>query len=59
MSFSWFDYKLIKYLYMGPIIVHLKKVYVLFILFPIYDSKAGLFEGNLFWVGQSDPQPSY
>ena len=44
---------------MGPIIVHLKKVYVLFILFPIYDSKAGLFEGNLFWVGQSDPQPSY
>ena len=23
-------------------------------LFRLYDSKAGLFEGNLFWVGQYD-----
>ena len=44
---------------MGTIIVHLKKVSVLFILFAIYDSKAGLFEGNLFWMGQYDAQPSY
>ena len=32
---------------------------VLVILFQLYGSKAGLFEGNLFWVGQYDPQPSY
>ena len=28
---------------------------VLFILFHLYSSKAGFFEGNLFWVGQYDP----
>ena len=28
--------------------------YVLIILFQIYGSKAGLFESNLFWVGQYD-----
>ena len=28
---------------------------VLIILFQLYDSKAGLFEGNLFWVGHCDP----
>ena len=26
----------------------------LMILFQLYGSKAGLFEGNLFWVGQHD-----
>ena len=26
----------------------------LIILFQLYDFKAGLFEGNLFWVGQYD-----
>ena len=30
---------------------------VLIILFQLYGSKAGLFEGNLFWVGQHDPPP--
>ena len=28
---------------------------ILIILFQLYDPKAGLFEGNLFWVGQYDP----
>ena len=28
---------------------------VLIILFQLHGSKAGLFEGNLFWVGQYDP----
>ena len=28
---------------------------VLIILFHIYGSEAGIFEGNLFWVGQYDP----
>ena len=28
---------------------------VLIILFQLYDSKAGLFEGNLFWMGHYDP----
>ena len=32
---------------------------VLVILFQFYISKAGPFEGNLFWVGQCDHQPSY
>ena len=32
----------------------------LIILFQLYTSKAGLFEGNLFEVGQYEPsQPSY
>ena len=31
--------------------------YVLIILFQLYDSKTGLFEGNLFWVGHNDPLP--
>ena len=30
---------------------------ILIILFQIYGSKAGLFEGNLFWVGQYAPPP--
>ena len=29
------------------------------IVFQLYGSKAGLFEGNLFWVGQYDAQLSY
>ena len=36
--------------------------FVLIILFQLYGSKAGLFESDLFWVGQYDPpppQPSY
>ena len=33
---------------------------VLITLFQLYSSKAGLFQSNLFWVGQYDhPQPSY
>ena len=32
---------------------------VLIIIFQLYGSKAGIFEGNLFWVGHCDPQPSY
>ena len=31
---------------------------VLIIIFQLYGSKAGLFEGNLFWVGQYDPHPT-
>ena len=30
---------------------------VLIILFQIYESKAGLFDGSLFWVSQYDPYP--
>ena len=32
---------------------------VLIILFQLYGSKAGFFEGNLLWMGQYDPQPIY
>ena len=35
------------------------RVCVLVILFQLYDSNAWLFESNLIWVGQYDPQPSY
>ena len=28
---------------------------VLIIIFQLYSSKTGLFEGNLFWMGQYDP----
>ena len=31
---------------------------VLIILFQLYVFKAGLFEGNSFWVDQHDPHPS-
>ena len=44
---------------MCTIIGLLGRVFVLVIVFQLYDSKAGLFAGNLFWVGQCDPQPSY
>ena len=30
---------------------------VLITLFQLYDSNAGLSEGNVFWVGQYDPPP--
>ena len=30
---------------------------VLMILFQLYGSRAGLFEGGLFWVGHYDPTP--
>ena len=32
---------------------------VLMILFQLYGSRAGLFEGDFFWVGQYDHQPSH
>ena len=31
--------------------------YVLIIFLQLSDSKTGLFEGNLFWVGQCNPPP--
>ena len=44
---------------MRTVIASFGRVSVLVILFQLYDSKAGLFEVNLFWVGQYDPLPSY
>ena len=44
-----------KKLYMHTIIGSSGRDCVLTILFQLYGSKAGLFEGNLFWVGQCDP----
>ena len=44
------------------IIVFSGRYCVLVILFELYESKARLFEGYLFWVDQYDPlsqQPSY
>ena len=32
---------------------------VLIILFQLYDSKSGPFEGNLFWVGLCDTPPTF
>ena len=32
---------------------------ILIILFQLYGSKAGLFEGDLFWVGQYDPSQTF
>ena len=29
------------------------------ILFQLYDTKAGLFEGNLLWAGQNDHFPTF
>ena len=45
--------------YMRKIICSTGKDSVLIILFQLYNSKFGLFEGNLIWLGQYDPQPSY
>ena len=44
---------------MHRIIGSFGRVCVLVILFQLYGSKVGLFGGNLVWVGQYDPQPSY
>ena len=41
--------------YMGTIIGSSGRDCVLVILFQIYGPEGGLFEGNLFWVGQYDP----
>ena len=43
-----------KKLYMCTIIGSSGRECVLIILFQLYGSKAGLFEGDLFWVGQYD-----
>ena len=43
-----------KKLYMRTIIGSSGRDCVLIILFQLYGSKAGLFEGNLFWVGQCE-----
>ena len=45
--------------YMHTIIGFSGRGCVLIIIFQLCGSKAGIFEGNLFWVGQCDPQPSY
>ena len=42
---------------MGTIIGSSVRDCVLIILFQCYCSKAGLFENNLFWVGQCDHPP--
>ena len=47
-----------KKLYMHTIIGFFERVFGLIILFQLYGSKAGLFESNLFWVGQYDPTPN-
>ena len=41
--------------YMRTIIGSSRRDCALIILFQLYDPKGGLFEGNLFWVGQYDP----
>ena len=41
--------------YMRTIIASSGRDSVLIILFQLYGSKVGLFEGNLFWMGQYDP----
>ena len=48
-------YKIMKKLYMCTVVASSGRECVLIILFQLYDSKAGLFEGNLFWVAQYDP----
>ena len=52
-----FFYKIIKKSYMCTFASSSERDYVLFILFQLYGSKTGLFEGNLFWVGHNDPPP--
>ena len=49
-----------KKLYLRTTIGSSGRDYVLIVLFQLYGTNAGLFEDNLFWVGQYDhPQPSY
>ena len=50
-----FYYKIIKNSYMHTTIGSFRRDCILVIFFQLYGSKAGLFEGNLFWVGQYDP----
>ena len=51
MSFLSFYYKIMKKLYMCKNIGSSGRDYVFIILLQLHDSKAGLLEGNLFWVG--------
>ena len=48
-----------KKLYMRTIIGSSGMDYVLIILFQLHGSKGGLFESNLFWVGQYDPPSTF
>ena len=43
--------------YMHTIIGSSERDFVLIILFQIYGFKTGLYENNLFWVGQYDLPP--
>ena len=43
---------------MNTIVGSSRRDCVIVILFQLYGSKAGLFEGDLFWVGQYDPTPN-
>ena len=52
MSFSKIYYKIMKKPYMCTNIGSSKRDCVLIILFQHYGSKAVLFQGNSFWVGQ-------
>ena len=58
MSILWFYHKIIKNPYIRIIIGSSEGDCVLVILVQLYGSMAGLFEGNLFWVGQYDPPPN-
>ena len=50
-------HKIIKKLEMRTVTGFSGRDCVLIILFRLYGPKFGLFEGNLFWVGQHDPPP--
>ena len=43
-----------KKMYMRTILGSPVRDHILIVLFQLYGSKAGLFESNLFWVGQYD-----
>ena len=58
MSILWFYHKIIKNPYIPIITGSSEGDCVLVILVQLYGSMAGLFEGNLFWVGQYDPPPN-
>ena len=47
-----------KKLYMRTNIGSSERGSVLIILYQLYGSKAGLFDGNLLWAGQYDPPTS-
>ena len=50
-------YKIMKKLHMRTNIGSSRSGCVLITLFQLYDSNAGLSEGNVFWVGQYAPPP--